>query len=243
MPRYDRTWALLAERATSQGVIDVETFVRLLAESGVSEDVMLEMLERDLETNGPVFGKFMRSIGFASGSTAMTAVRQGEMVGAMNADAELQRLTRLAGMEGSVLQALETADPEIAEQLEIDVMDEVAHTWICTLRNTCNRCLPLHGKNMTLGEWKERGLVPELMHQGWDSDCHCRLMPTVIAEGRTELVAPLKRVKVPGSKRTQRAIAQKDIDAALAARDAALKSDEGLRVLAMLGRALNEDQD
>ncbi len=245
MPRYDQVWALLAERATSQAAIDVETFVRLLVESGVSERQMLRMLEHDLETDGPVFGKFVRSLSGAATATAMTAIRQGEAVGAINGDAELRRLTSLAGMEGSVIKAMETADPELAAELEDEVLATVPHTWIAELVNTCHRCLPLHGSTLTLGEWREKGLLPETIHAGWDSTCHCRLVPKVLADGRAELMAPLRRVKLAtkGAKRTARAIEQRDIEAALKAREEATQSLEGRRILRLLGQAMNKDDD
>lgn len=243
--RYDQVWALLAERATSQGVIDVETFIRLLAESGVSEEQMLEMLEHDLETDGPIFGKFVRSLSGAASSTAMAAVRQGEAIGTIDGDAELRRLSKLAGVEGSVLEAIQTADPEVAAMAEDAVLLDIPHTWIAELINTCHRCLPLHGSTLTLREWRAKGLLPETIHTGWDSSCHCRLVPEVVlTESRDDLMAPLRRLKLStstglkGSKRTARAVEQRDIDAAIAAREAAMASEEGRRTLRLLGRAI-----
>src|SRR3990167_2090649 len=187
MPRYDRIWALLAERATAQGVLDVEAFMALLNEAGISEARMIEMLEEDLANDGPVFGKFMRGITGAATSTVGTAVRQGELIGAIDGDAELRRLTRLAGMEGSGADALERADPEAAEAVAVALSDDIRMTWIAELINTCHRCLPLHGSTLTMGQWRELLLLPETIHQGWDSSCHCRLVPAGIAEGQAQL--------------------------------------------------------
>lgn len=238
MPSYAAVWGLLAERATSQGVVDVETFMRMAVLSGMDEQAVMDALEEDLENDGPIFGKFLRGLAGAAQSSVMTALRQGEAMGTIDGNSELRRLVGLAGTEGSLLEAMETANPEMAQALEDEFLDDIPHTSIAELINTCHVCLPLHGVTLTLGEWKARGLLPENRHQGWTSDCHCRLVPVGQAAGRRDLLAPLYRVKLPKpSKKTRRAVAQADIEASMRARDKAMESIEGRRLMRLLGRS------
>lgn len=252
MPAYDEIYATLAGRAVAQGVVDVESFVQQMAASGVSGERITEMLLEDLESGGQIFGKFKRSLTGAASSASMSAVRQGEAVGYLDGTRAGRELARVARVQGSVVDAIDNADPQLAAALEDEVIGEIRHTWIAELINTCHRCLPLHGSTLAMREWKERGLHPDTIHSGWDSACHCRLVPQSHAEGRTELLAPLKRVKTPdgvrGFRKTQRAVSQRDVNASLAARDRALAfDDEGRRnpdaerTLRLLGQ-VNKDQ-
>lgn len=246
MPRYDRIYESVAERAIAQGVVDIESFFSLLINAGVPEGRILELMIDDAETNGPVFGKFLRGIKAAAGSAAMAAVRQGEMVGYVERNERLSRLVRVAGDEQSLVDAIDNADPEAAEVIEA-YADEESFTWVAELINTCHRCLPLHGTTLTMREWRERGLLPDTIHSGWDSDCHCRLVPKRLAEGREDLVAPLKRVKlkdqpgVKGSRTTARQVSQADLDSAIAARDKAMDDPRGRKTLRLLGQAGDQD--
>ena len=159
----------------------------------------------------------------------------------VSGDEELQRLTGLAKGDGESIidRALSGADPELAAEIEEATQDHLELTWVAELRNTCHLCLPLHAKTRTLAEWKQLGLHPDTIHPGnWLSVCHCRLVPGVAAEAG-EIVAPLVRVKqaMKGSRKTIRAVAQQDLERARAAALAAQQSDEGRRVLRLLGEA------
>lgn len=240
MPRYDQTFAILAERAVKAGVLNLQTLILRATSSGVSEAAVLRMLEDDLANDGPVFGAFMRSITDAATTSTMVAASQGELLGTISGSEELQRLAKLRGVGGSVIDAIESGDPEVADAYEAAVEDDVWEMHIATLVNTCHRCLPLHGQIKLRSEWRDLGLVPELLHDGWASSCKCRHVPVDQAETRKEAIAPLRRVKLDKGKRTARAITQADIDKAMAARDEAMKSEEGRKILRLLGQAKAE---
>ena len=148
-----------------------------------------------------------------------------------------KQLLKLADVED----AIESADPDLLEAVAVATSDQIEYAWVATLRKTCFRCLPLHGKQMTLREWEALGLSPDTIHDGWDSTCECQLVPAELFDGKEELLAPLLRL--PGktaeglktNKRTVRAVTQQDIQRALKARDAALQSLEGRRTLRLLG--------
>jgi hypothetical protein len=264
MARYNEVFAALAQRAVDQGAVDAETFMRLAAETGMSERRIFEELARDLETNGPIFGKFLRSITGAAQATVVAAARQGQLMGDLlaagfrgddGADAIYEALTGIADGDGeSIIQrAIDGADPDLAADIEAASADLLEYTWVATLVNTCHLCLPLHGQTQTLEEWKALGFLPETIHaqQGWGSDCQCNLVPAaIIGRGdREEIMAPLVRTrekledKLHGQRKTARAVTQKDLDRALAARDAALQSDEGKRTLKILGTAWGDQGD
>ena len=96
MSRYDKVYERRARRAVEQGAIDLQTFMEDLVASGVSPDRIEDMLLDDLENEGPVFGKFIRSLTGAATSTVNSAERQGDMAGValvnMEEDPEYQRL-------------------------------------------------------------------------------------------------------------------------------------------------------
>lgn len=247
MSRYDAVYANLAERAVFQGGIDAEAFIRQLLDANVPPNRVIEMIEDDLLNDGPLFGKFMRSLVGAAEASAMAAQDQGLTVATIAGDAELERLTKLAGMDDVIEQALSGADPELSQQLEDAVADHLIEVSIAELKNTCHICLPLHGQRRTRAEWRDAGLLPSMRHEGWSSTCHCRLVPQALVDGladRAELMAPLRRVGagLKGSKRTVRAVTQQDMDRAISARNAALDSEEGRRVLRLLGQAMQEAQ-
>lgn len=244
MARYDQTWARLAQRAVETGGTSIRTLVQGLVENDVSLERAEQMMREDLQNDGPVFGAFIRQLSGAAASSVMTAARQGEAVGAIKGDKELMRLTRLAEMDGSVIRALESADPEAAAELESEILNEQSYTWIAELRNTCHRCLPLHGRTLKLIEWKQLGLHPDTIHQGWDSPCYCRLVLASQVDGRAELLAPLRRVAdkstkgMPkGMKTTLRRVAQADIEKARQVAMEALGSKEGEATLRLLGKS------
>lgn len=248
MARYDASFATLARRAVAHGAIDVQALVDRLVSAGATDAAIGAALADDLFADGQVFGKFARSLQGAASASVMTASRQGEMMA--SGRRQLEKLRRMKSIDGSVLrelgltldEAVDDASPEAAEEVEDALLHDVLFTWVCTLVNTCNRCLPLHGKTRPMREWREDALLPELIHEGWDSSCYCRLVDDGFGT-RKELLAPLKRIKSEGkaaskwNRRTVRAIEQKDVDAALKERDKALASDEGRRALSRLGRA------
>lgn len=224
MARYDKLFASLAERAVSHGVIDVQTLVDRMIAAGATEAAIGSALADDLFSDGPVFGKFSRSLQGAAGSSLTAAMRQGEMVGMTQGRKQLDKLRRYANTQGSVLRELDRAtieaageaDPEAAERVEESLLMEQMFMWICALVNTCHRCLPLHGQSRTMREWREDALLPEIIHDGWDSSCYCKLVAESFASNRKELDAPLRRVKLEkGGRKTQRAISRGDFDKAL----------------------------
>lgn len=85
MARYDKVFGLLAERAARIGAINAETFIHQQQLSGVPQDRIIEMLLEDIgQDAGPVFGAFKRSLVGAVVSSVAAAVRQGEIVGAVD---------------------------------------------------------------------------------------------------------------------------------------------------------------
>jgi hypothetical protein len=232
VPRYDEIYRNLAERAVEQGGVDLRSLFRQAETAGMSAARFQERLLQDLEEGGPIFGKFFRSLGGAARSATAAAMRQGEFAG------DVERFTGLANTVGSII---DTADPASLQQLEDELGDSVALTWVAELVNTCHRCLPLHGTTRTLAQWQELGLHPETIHADWNSECKCRLIRSEQAASQSDLVAPLKRNKVKsptglkGSRRTARAVSQVDLEKSIAARNEALESIEGRRTLRLLG--------
>lgn len=234
MARYDMTYDRLASRAVENGVRDLVSLVQGLADEGVPLESIEEALLDDLENAGPVFGKFMRDISGAAASSVRDAFKQGAGLGAISGIDELNRALRAAGREDSLQRAVETGDPEAAQVLGDDFLEHVEHRWVAMLVNTCPVCLPLHGQERTLAEWRRMRLIPgDSIHP----NCRCRLIPSSTVGARDELLAPLRRARAgeAGSKRTARLVSQADIDKALAARDRALQTPEGRRILRRLG--------
>lgn len=239
MPRYDAIYEILAKRAIREGGIDVEAFVDLNVQGGVSADRVMELLLDDLENDGPVFGRFFRTLTGAAENSVTAAYRQGSVAADVDLDDEIKRLTGLANMDDIIT----GADPALLAEVEELSAEHMELTWIAELRNTCHRCLPLHGQSRFKDEWDESGFSPDTIHVvvGWSSPCHCSLVPRKFAEGRDEIKAPLVRNKlkgvtgVKGSKRTARGVSQQDLDKSIAARDKAMDSLEGRRTLRQLG--------
>ena len=250
MARYDEIFQTLVERAVSQGGIDVDTFMRRAIQSGMSEDVLMNLLEEDLLNDGPIFGKFVRSMVGAARSSVMAAERQGEMVSYLLEDPKVRRLLQDLDVEEVAQSALANADPELSEEVERAVANRVEFTWIATLMKTCHVCLPLHGQTRSMLEWREMGKTPDTIHQlqGWDSTCKCRLVPVSLAESRSELQEPLFRQKlqtetgIKGSKKTRRKITQKNLEKAEEASKEAMKTSEGRRTVRIMGQ-VNKEAD
>lgn len=252
MPRYDRIYEILARRAVRTGAIDIESFLDQAVNSGMSLDSARDALLNDLETGGPIFGKFLRSLTGAAEKSVAAAGRQGQRVSEVVADRQLRRLLRINEQEGSLLDvALDEAEPEALEEVERALGPAVLYMWVAELINTCHLCLPLHGKILTLDQWQAKGLHPDTIHSDWLSQCKCKLVPQTsdVLKRQSENLSPLKRVKISElvtdettkeerkkSKRTQRAVSSADLQKAMAARDAAAESLDGRRTLRRLGQ-------
>jgi hypothetical protein len=239
--RYDKVYETLAKRAVQQGGVDVETFMARAAEAGMPQDVLEARLIQDVEEGGPIFGKFLRSLKGAAVSSTMAAEAQGEAAAQAFAE-ELISLTELEDV-------MESADPDELAEIADELDDLVPYIWIAELVNTCERCLPLHGTVLPLADWAESGWDPATIHDGWESECHCTLLPADMApESRKELVAPLVRERVKsetglkGSKKTQRLVAQQDLDKSIRAVEQAKTNLEGRRTLRLMGQ-VNEEGD
>lgn len=232
MARYDETYAILADRAVKQGIVDLEAFVKRAQSSGMTEDRIREQLLRDLEEGGPIFGKYFRSLEGAAASAVQQAARQAMDIGMLDPDEQAAKeLIALAEDDDP----LNNADPETLDRLERELGDNEMFTSVAELINTCHVCLPLHGKTLPLAEWRDRGLLPEQRHDGWTSECHCVLVPQRMADTQNELAAPLVRSKVSGTRKTARSVAQVDLDKSIKAVETASQTPEGRRTLRALG--------
>lgn len=234
--RYDLIYERLASRALKQGAIDLETFILQLIDSGISENRARELLLEDIENNGPIFGKFLRSLSGAATSSIGAAANTGTLLADIDDDEFLKEMTSLASMDD----VIDGADPKELDEIERSIGNAM-FMWVATLINTCNRCLPLHGQILTKQEWAEQGLDPSTIHDGWTSSCQCRFVPASETTRKKEL-APLMREKLKSedgkkvSKRTRRMVLQADIDKSRAAMAKAMETEEGRRTLRILGQ-------
>jgi hypothetical protein len=243
--RHDRVWGNLVGRAIKQGGLDVETFVRHAIDSGMSEQAIQDRLLSDLETGGPIFGKFFRHLGAAAEQTSTSAHRTGGFLGDIATDPQLSEMLDLADMDD----VIEIADPEVMDSIQQGIADRDERMWVAELRNTCHLCLPLHGTIMTMAEWQESGLHPDTIHPAeWGSKCHCHLVPVRQVGDRTDVMAPLVRNRMrsatglKGRSRTYRGVTQADHDRAMRERDKAMVTLEGRRTLRLLGQSTTENQ-
>ena len=245
--RYDKAYENLASRAVRQGEIDLESFVAQMTEAGMSADVIEARLLDDLENGGPIFGKFWRSLGGAASMSTSAAMRQGQYVG--TAAEQDQDIADYLAKNEDVRKAVDDGDPETLQSIS-ESADDIQETWICTLIKTCNDCLPLHGKTMFHSQWEDRGLLPELMHDGWTSSCQCNLVPlgdNDTQEIKDELAAPLVRIRqktetgLKVSRRTARSVAAYDIERAKKAVEEAQNTLEGRRTLRLLGQVQDDE--
>ena len=240
--RYDREYAALAKRAVAQGGVDVQAFIDLAVNNGVSRERIHAMIIEDIETGGPIFGKFLRQLTGAAESTVTAAKYQGESA----ARAYSEGLIELADMED----VTEMADPEALQQIEDDTADLIAVTWMATSTNVCHLCLPLHGVTKTIEEWKELNLVPGKVHsvENWTTPCKCQWVKPDQFDRRRDM-APLRRVKdrsptgLKGDKKTIRGVTSQDLVDSLAARDKAMQSDRGRRQLRLLGQSIPQPKE
>lgn len=251
MSRYDLMWQTLVDRAIAQSVTDLDTFLNMAYNAGFSAEVIERKLLDDLQNEGPIFGKFLRSLTGASESAISAAFNSGVMAGDLVSNNEMLRLIEAGGYSAEEMGlAIENADAEAMDAMIAEAEKNDYRTWIATLERTCDRCLPLHGHTETMEYWKSKGYLPELMHDGWKSDCKCRLVPSQQfdseAKRRVDYVKPLVRTKLTTttglktSKKTQRTVMQADLERALAARDKALQSEIGRRTLRQMGQMGDE---
>jgi len=236
--RYDKAYERLANRAIKQTAVDIQAFMQMAADSNISQDRLEEMMLDDLESGGPIFGKFIRSLSAAASSATQAASRQGAVLASIDESMLTETLTL-----ADVADAAMDADPEVIEEITSQTIQSEPMTWVATMVNTCARCLPLHGKTKTMTEWDELGLNPDTIHEGWDSDCQCNLIPAKEFGKNADLVAPLLRKKIVSptgqkpTKRTVRAVLQEDVDKARDAVAKAMETERGRRTLSLLGKA------
>lgn len=242
--RYDRVWANLVGAAVEQGSVDLQTFIGQALETGMTASAIQDRLLADLDEGGPIFGRFFRALSGAAQTSASVAYEQGGDLGSIDGDDALRELLALRTNVNDVGSVVDIADPDAMDNLRKAVADRDERMWVAELINTCHVCLPLHGAIRTMQQWGELGYHPSTIHSIHLSPnaakCHCKLVP-VKQTDRVEVMGPLVRNKLTdagkgsGPQRTQRGITQPDIDRANAARDKALESVGGRRVLKILG--------
>jgi len=245
--RYDETYEMLAARAIAQTEINIETMIRRMTRNGMSVAAIEANLLRDLAENGPIFGSFFRSMSGAAQSAVSVAFRQGAVAGDVLGDESIVAALERGDLRGAfdLASVLEDANPEALEAVEVEAAD-IDYTWIAASGNVCPLCLPLHGKTLMKSEWEELGYIPGEVHPGdWKSSCQCTWIPAGEAALHSDIVAPLRREKVKSSaqttvrtyKRTARAVTQGDVEKSLAARDKAMQTPQGRRILRQLGQS------
>jgi len=242
MSRYDQIYQELAKRAADQAQIDLRTALTMAGNRRASIDAIERLLIQDLETDGPIFGKFIRSLSGAASSAVTAAANQGATIASLKMDREVQRLLSLKDTQ--IQDAIDAADPETLDEMEKMAEDRMPMVWVATLVNTCHRCLPLHGKEATKAEWAARNLDPETIHDGWSSNCKCLLVYwTPGMTGKNLTITPLVRKRVTDEdgrrigKKTKRSILQEDIDKAQRKVEEALRTEAGRKILKAMGSA------
>lgn len=246
MTNYRDAFTIRAQRAVAHGIADARAYRQLAEASGLSLDQVAERLLADLEEEGPIFGKFMRSLRGAAVQSVELAERTGEVLGGLSRDEALRESLSLADLED----VIDDADPgELADVADLAAQEEVMY--VAMLENTCDRCLPWHGTVMSRAEFAERGIEPGPggnMHPGdWNSECKCRFVPVKDIE-RKEALAPLKRIpkkdeqgrKISG--RTVRDVSQIDVDKALKAVEKSRETPEGRRALRWMGKTKADEE-
>lgn len=247
--RYDRVWRNLVQRAVAQGGLDIDAFVQQGIEAGMSEETIQRRLLDDLENDGPIFGKFFRSLAGAAEGAALSAYDQGADVGNIDGNRELKRLLGLREKTNAFGSVIDVADPDAMAEIAEAVAERDERIWIAELQNTCHLCLPLHGTTRTMAEWTELGYHPDTIHsaEGWASRCKCKLVPVQQAD-RLDEMQPLVRNKLETAdpkrmktnRQTKRGVTQVDLERSLAARDKALQSEAGRRTMRLLGESRSQ---
>jgi hypothetical protein len=238
---------MLANRALKLASIDLETFVASSLENKMSEAALQKNLINDLETEGPIFGKFLRNLTGAAPAATQSAhragIRAGEIADAADSDpeGEIARLVKLNNTD--IGEIIDSGDPDALDELMKMAAPVIDLMWVAELVNTCELCLPLHGVVRTAEEWAEKGLDPETIHPAeWNRDCQCRLIDVTKRDRKADM-EPLVRIpqKTAGgksvSRRTVRSIAQKDLDKSLVALEKAKQTVAGRRAIREMGKA------
>ena len=154
MVDYSLAFVIRAQRAIAHGIADAGTFAELAAAEGVSIERIAELLQDDLNTEGPIFGKFMRSLRGAATASVRAAEQAGDIVGHSGIeDMDLDE----------VLAWIDEADPDDLAGVEESIDDQDV-MWVAMLVDTCHICLPIHGTVMTRAEFKKEGMVPGAIH-------------------------------------------------------------------------------
>jgi len=228
--------AVQTARAMDVAEADLIAIFEQAEVTGMGADALAELLVEDLQSNGPVFGKFVSNVMGASEASVLEAQRTGTAIG------ELYRLPQMTAHEKELLFA---GDPEQMALIEEEAVMHERYTWIAENINTCALCLPLHGHTMTRAEWQDSGSDPSSIHtlHGFNSHCHCALVFEEYAANRKDLMAPLARNPLEskrglkGNRRTARSVLQKDLDKSLAAVEQAQATEKGRRTLRLLGKS------
>lgn len=242
MARYDLAYERLAQRAIKQGAVDVETLMQMAKDNGMTQARLEELLLQDLEEGGPIFGKFVRSMTSAANTAVQTAARQGQALADIANSISDKEIAEFMSV-GDIDNLAYDAAPDAIDQAIGAEENDLLLTWKATLVNTCNLCLPLHGKTMYKSQWEAQSLSPEVIHlqEGWESDCQCNLVRA--AEfSRSKEVDPLIRKKYPKeagkvNKRTMRSVLQEDLGKSYQAISKAADTPEGRRTLRLLGQS------
>ncbi len=251
MAKYTETYEILAQRAVDSATLDIEAFIKRAQSAGMGIEALSDALLNDFETGGPLFGRFMRNITGAASSSVRSAEHQGQVAGSIRHDPRIRQQIAEEMKASSELLDLNELDDVIAgadaEQLaELEELtDNIEVTWIATLKNTCHRCLPLHGVTRTRRQWAMLGLNPDTIHGDWNSECQCKFVPAVQTTGRKDLTEPLRSVAIPKEDRTlgrktARVVTQANLDKAVEGVAEAQQSLEGRRILRLLGQAGHE---
>lgn len=167
--RYDQLFERRARRAIVHATCDAETMLADLEALGATWEVGAEALRTDLDQEGAVFGKLLRSLVGAAEASVLAAEQQGF----------------LSGLVGRP-----TLDVEELALIE-DEAAEIPVVWLSVVdvSEPCQRCLDRAGERATLLGLRSRGWHPDLAHQGsWRSACRCLVVPASWYRGSVALL-------------------------------------------------------
>jgi len=246
MGNYAKTLSRQIQRALRLAEGDLEALFANAADLGMSDEALASRLVTDLETNGPIFGRFFENLMGATEQSILSAQRQGIFIGEALADGQEAVAARLGDLsDDDWTELVGGNNPDAMEAFERGVLDDQEYTWVAALVKTCRFCLPLHGKTMKKSEWAESGWDPETIHliNGFNSPCYCRFVlsdtakddesagPEVLRRDVIETKSGLR-----GNKRTARAVAQKNAEKADEAAEKANQTLSGRRTMRELGK-------
>lgn len=246
-------FTVLLARVLGTSDIDLETFFVRAEAMGMSREALEQTLVDDLENEGAIFGRFLAGLIGAAEGVALAAYRTGNIAVQISTRTEITFVDALLGLgedeagvrlDGSVSPVGNTSAIH-AFNLEAMQRDQTEYYWVAELRNTCFRCLPLHGVKMRLVDWHARGLHPDTIHTGWNSICHCSFVREDLVSEEV-LKSPLVRLqgaKLLGEgkgaqkfRHTIRTVLDSDIVKAQKAVLKARESEEGRRILRLSGQ-------